>query len=143
MYLSFGLPLLVFLGLFGRDLGEFGILGLDGVNGLLHGVDVLLGQVPGVVELEPVLDLLLELLTKELGGGLAEAVDSGGDGALVGQVAGNAALVLGSGASDERRVEDQTVLGSVACVKIEKKLDLHILPGFFLDNIKNSVRYFL
>ena len=113
VYLSFGLPLLVFLGLLGRDLGELGILSLDGVNGLLHGVDVLLGQVPGVVELEPVLDLLLELLPKKFGGGLAEAVDSGGDGALVGQISRYAPFIFGARSSNERRVEDQTVFRSV------------------------------
>lgn len=43
-----------------------------------------------------------------------EAVDARGDGALVGQVPGDAALVLGGGASDEGGVEDEAVLGGVS-----------------------------
>lgn len=43
-----------------------------------------------------------------------ETVDARGDGALVGQVSGDAALVLGGSASDEGGVEDEPVLGSVS-----------------------------
>lgn len=43
-----------------------------------------------------------------------EAVDARGDGALVGQVPGDAALVLGGSASDEGGVEDEAVLGGVS-----------------------------
>ena len=55
-----------------------------------------------------------QLGAEDVGGGLHEAVDAGSDGALVGQVAGDPALVLGPGATDERGVEDQAVLGSVS-----------------------------
>ena len=43
-----------------------------------------------------------------------EAVDARGDGRLVGEVARHAALVGGSRSTNERRVEDEAVLGSVA-----------------------------
>lgn len=43
-----------------------------------------------------------------------EAVNTRGDGALVGQISGDAAFVLGGGAADEGRVEDEAVLGRVA-----------------------------
>lgn len=42
-----------------------------------------------------------------------KVVDTRGDGALVGEVAGDASLVAGLGLSDEGRVEDETVLGGV------------------------------
>jgi hypothetical protein len=42
-----------------------------------------------------------------------EAVDPGGDGALVGEVAADAALVLESRTPDERGMVQQAVLGSV------------------------------
>ncbi|GKT90049.1 hypothetical protein Ct61P_07899 [Colletotrichum tofieldiae] len=68
----------------------------------------------GGVELKTVLDLLAQSLT-ELGGGvLGVVVDAGGDGALVGEVAGDAALVLDGGLADEAGVVDETVLGGVA-----------------------------
>lgn len=43
-----------------------------------------------------------------------ETVDARGDGALVGQVSGDAALVLGGSTSDEGGVEDEPVFGSVS-----------------------------
>lgn len=43
-----------------------------------------------------------------------ETVDARGDGALVGQISGDAAFVLGSSTSDEGRVEDEPILGGVA-----------------------------
>lgn len=43
-----------------------------------------------------------------------EAVDARGDGALVSQVPGDAALVLGRSTSDEGGVEDEAILGSVS-----------------------------
>ena len=43
-----------------------------------------------------------------------ETVDARGDGALVGQISGDAAFVLGSGSSNEGGVEDEAVLGGVA-----------------------------
>lgn len=42
-----------------------------------------------------------------------ETVDARGDGALVGQVSGDAPFVLCSSTSDESRVEDESVLGGV------------------------------
>lgn len=44
----------------------------------------------------------------------SEGVDSSGDGALVGEVARDATLVLRARLANERRVENQTVLGRVA-----------------------------
>lgn len=43
-----------------------------------------------------------------------ETVDARGDGALVCQVSGDAAFVLGCCAADEGRVEDEPILGGVA-----------------------------
>ena len=59
-------------------------------------------------------DFADQLRAEDVGGCLHEAVDARSDGALVGQVARDPALVLGAGATDERRVEDQAVLGSVS-----------------------------
>ncbi|RUP49832.1 hypothetical protein BC936DRAFT_141339, partial [Jimgerdemannia flammicorona] len=84
------------------------------LHNLLHGVDVLGGRRAGLVEGKAILDLLLQGLA-ELGSGLVgEAVDTGGDGAFVGDKARDAALILGARAADEGRVVDQAVLGSVA-----------------------------
>lgn len=43
-----------------------------------------------------------------------ETVNAGGDGALVSQISGDAAFVLGSSTSDESRVEDEPIFGGVA-----------------------------
>ncbi|TKW50476.1 hypothetical protein CTA1_5542 [Colletotrichum tanaceti] len=89
-------------------------LGRSVRRGTYHDIGVLGGLLAGGVELEAVLDLLAQSLT-ELGGGvLGVVVDTGGDGALVGQVAGDAALVLDGGLADEAGVVDETVLGGVA-----------------------------
>ena len=57
--------------------------------------------------------MLLEVVSEDGGRVFGEAVNSRGDGALVSQVSGNAPFVLGAGATDESRVEDQAVFGSV------------------------------
>lgn len=79
-----------------------------------HGIGVLGGLLSAGVELEAVLNLLLQHLTKLLGGLLGKVVDSAGNGTLVGEVSGNATLVLGVGLADEGTVVDETELGSVA-----------------------------
>lgn len=79
-----------------------------------HGVSVLGGLLSAGVELQAVLNLLLEHLTKLLGGLLGKVVDSAGNRTLVGEVSGNATLVLGVGLADERTVVDETELGGVA-----------------------------
>merc|ERR1711892_1545638 len=84
------------------------------VHDLLHAVDVLARRLARVVEAQPLLDLLAQLLAKLVGGLLREVVDAAGDRALVREVARDAALVLGGGAPDEGRVEDEAVLGRVA-----------------------------
>lgn len=43
-----------------------------------------------------------------------ETINTRGNGAFVCQVSGDAAFVLGGGAADEGRVEDEAVLGRVA-----------------------------
>jgi len=54
--------------------------------------------------------LFLEALS-ELGGWcIGEAINSGGDGALIGQISGDSTLVLLLGTSNEGGVEDQTIL---------------------------------
>lgn len=80
----------------------------------LHDCDVLARRHSLLIEAQPLLHLVLELLTKRGGGCVHEAVDAGGDGALVGEVAGDAALVARLGAADEAAVEDEAVLGGVA-----------------------------
>lgn len=103
-------------------LGRLGLLGLVLLGGqraqaLGHGghhVHVLAGSGAGVVEVQALLDLVAQLLSVGLRGLVDERVDSGGDGALVGEVPRDSALVLGRGAADERRVVDETVLGGVA-----------------------------
>ena len=44
----------------------------------------------------------------------SETIDPRSDGALVGEITGDPALVLRSSTSNKRRVEDKTVLGGVA-----------------------------
>ena len=65
-------------------------------------------------KISPVLDLLLEMVAEDARGVLGEAVDSGGDGGFVGEIPRDPPFVLRPGATDERRVEDQPVLGSVS-----------------------------
>lgn len=65
------------------------------------------------IELQALLNLLLQDLT-ELGSGLIrEVVDTGGNGTLVGEETRDTTLVLGTGATNERGVVQQTVLGGV------------------------------
>merc|ERR1719246_333534 len=72
------------------------------------------GLVPEAKKLQTLFDLSFERFT-ELGGWvLREAVHTCGDSALVGQIAGNTTLVLLGGATDEGRVEDETILGSLS-----------------------------
>lgn len=83
-------------------------------DNLSHSVLVLAGFNTGSQELETFLDLALEAFTKLGGRGDAEAVDTRGDRALVGEVAGDLTLVLEASAADECGVEDKTVLGRLA-----------------------------
>uniref|UniRef100_A0A7S3IMF5 Uncharacterized protein n=1 Tax=Strombidium inclinatum TaxID=197538 RepID=A0A7S3IMF5_9SPIT len=86
---------------------------LELVHDVVHDLLVLSGLDSLVQEVQTLLHLLLEGLS-ELGGGVnREVIDTGSDGALVGQVSGNSTLVFLAGSSDERRVEDQTVFGSL------------------------------
>merc|ERR1712214_194539 len=57
--------------------------------------------------------LCLELLSIDGGRRLREAIDPGRDGALVGEVPGDATLVLRARLPDERRMENEAVLGRV------------------------------
>jgi len=58
--------------------------------------------------------LFLKAFSELLGWSLREAIDSGGDGALVCKVSGDSSLVLLLSSSDESTVEDQTILWSLA-----------------------------
>lgn len=79
-----------------------------------HDISVLGRALARSIELEAVLNLLTESIT-ELGRGfLREVIDTAGHGALVGEVSGNAALVLDTSPTNEAAVVDQTVLGSIA-----------------------------
>lgn len=55
-----------------------------------------------------------------------EAVDTRGDGALVRQVSGDAAFVLGGGTPDESRVENEAVLGGVS-TRLESSVEIQLL----------------
>lgn len=74
-------------------------------HSLLHHFNIFLGNVAIFIELESVFHLLTELLAKYVCGGLGEAVNARRNGALVGEVAGNTALVFGASAADKGRVE--------------------------------------
>lgn len=84
------------------------------MNKAYHGHLVLGGGRAVLVELETLLDLLPERLTKLGVGVLGKVVNSRGNCALVGKETGDAALVLLAGSANEGRVVDETVLGSVA-----------------------------
>ena len=88
--------------------------GIDQRLGLSHDLGVLARRVARVVEGEALLDLIAQLLAVQVGGRVEERVETRGDRALVGEVARDAALVLGGRATDKGRVEDQTVLGRAA-----------------------------
>jgi hypothetical protein len=79
-----------------------------------HHVNVLARRGARLVKDEALLDLLAQLDAKRLRWILGKAVDARGDRALVGEVARDAALVLGRGAADKGRVKDEAVLGRVA-----------------------------
>lgn len=87
---------------------------LELCDNLSHRVLVLAGFHTGSQELKTFLDLAFEAFAKLGGRGDAEAVDTGGDRALVSEVAGDLTLVLEASAADERGVEDETVLGRLA-----------------------------
>mmetsp|Transcript_29067 Transcript_29067/g.93704 ORF Transcript_29067/g.93704 Transcript_29067/m.93704 type:complete len:213 (+) Transcript_29067:171-809(+) len=76
-------------------------LGFNLIDHLLHRVQVFLGRLTRVVEAQPLLHLLLQLVTKFGCGDVGEVVDAGGDGALIGQVSRDAALILCGSAADE------------------------------------------
>lgn len=57
--------------------------------------------------------MILEGLSKLGGWGLREAIDSGGDRALVGKISRDSSLVLLTSSSDEGGVEDETVFWSL------------------------------
>jgi hypothetical protein len=80
----------------------------------LHHCQVLAWRHSLLVEAQPLLHLVAQLLTKRARRAVQEAVDAACDAALVGQVARDAALVALLGAADEAAVEDEAVLGSVA-----------------------------
>mmetsp|Transcript_60769 Transcript_60769/g.185572 ORF Transcript_60769/g.185572 Transcript_60769/m.185572 type:complete len:376 (+) Transcript_60769:298-1425(+) len=82
-------------------------------DGLLHDLDVLprrgaLGQ-----KCKTLLHLILQLLAEDRRGLVGEAIYTRGQRALVGQVPGDAALVLLLRAADERGVENEAVLRSI------------------------------
>eukprot|EP00760_Papus_ankaliazontas_P022858 PhM_4_TR1904/c0_g1_i1/m.84730 len=84
-------------------------------DGLGHDLLVAAGlRLALLEERQALLDLLVQLLAEDFRGLVHEAVDAGGEGALVGEVARDAALVGLRGARDERAVEDEAVLGGVA-----------------------------
>ena len=89
---------------------------LELIEYLLHGISVLLGLSAGSEELESLFHLLLQFLSKGRGLmllALCERVNTRCDRALVGQVTGDASLVLLACAPDEGRVEDETILGGL------------------------------
>ena len=86
----------------------------DELDGLVHGLGVLHGLDALGVPLQTLLKLLAHNLTKAASGVLGEVVDTRRDGALVGEVARDAALDLGTGAADEGALVQETVLGGGA-----------------------------
>lgn len=89
---------------------------LELIEYLLHGISVLLGLSAGCEELESLFHLLLQFLSESRSLmllALSERVNTRCDRALVGQVTGDATLVLLACAPDEGRVEDETILGGL------------------------------
>ena len=86
---------------------------LELIEHLLHGIGVLLGLSAGSEELESLFHLLLQFLSKGRSLmllALCERVNTRSDRALVGQVTGDATLILLACTPDEGRVEDETIL---------------------------------
>mmetsp|Transcript_87519 Transcript_87519/g.272233 ORF Transcript_87519/g.272233 Transcript_87519/m.272233 type:complete len:644 (+) Transcript_87519:79-2010(+) len=159
--LGLGLLLLLLLGLrdallHGLALGRSRLLGLrllllllpelpDLLDRLLHDLDVLAGRRALREEGQPLLDLVAELLAEDRGGLVGEAVDARGQGALVGEVPGDAALVLLLRPADEGRVEDEAVLGRVALglegaeERLLRAQDLH-RGGRVLGEVREAAR---
>ena len=97
-------PLLVLL--LGVLLGTLVVesLSLELIEYLLHGISVLLGLCACSEELESLFHLLLEFLSESISLvllALSEGVNTGCDGALVGQVTGDTTLVLLACTPDE------------------------------------------
>ena len=80
----------------------------------LHSVFILAGLRSRRHKLQALLNLIPERFADFGGRVLGEAVDSAGDRALVRQVARDLALVGSACAANERRVEEESVLGSLA-----------------------------
>jgi hypothetical protein len=76
-------------------------LSLELINNLTHGILVLSGLGTAGKELEALFHLSLKALTELVGRGFREAINAGGDSALVSEITRDFTLVLGSGATDE------------------------------------------
>mmetsp|Transcript_22030 Transcript_22030/g.27058 ORF Transcript_22030/g.27058 Transcript_22030/m.27058 type:complete len:444 (-) Transcript_22030:276-1607(-) len=87
---------------------------LELLEHFLHGLLVLAGLGAARDELQSLFDLVAQGLTNLSSGVLTEAVNTASNSALVRQIARDLAFVRSASSANERRVKQQTVLGSLA-----------------------------
>ena len=83
------------------------------LKGLVHHIGVLPWGCSGGEEGQAFFYLLTELLTVHRRGEVTERVNTSSQGALVGQEAGDSALVLSTSTTNEGRVVKQSVFGGI------------------------------